>query len=519
MQIKQSKVSTYGLILVLIVAALLRLYKVDQPFIDAVSWRQSDTATIADNFYQGNWNIFYPKVSWNGPGDQVVGYEFQTITYLAALLYRIVGHHDWVGRLIAIAFGVWGVFAFYQLIRRVWNEKHAVVGAAVLAVLPGSVYVDRSFLPDPVMLSLVITSVWLLLAYLQSDLLHYLILASLTGMLGFLTKVSGLIVVSIPMLYAIVAILSQKQRLRSKQLVLIIVAGSITVIPVIAYYVWAIYLSRTYPPYYAAAGEYWVWKFGLLNFLERYYFLPKLFSQLRWFWTLPIILLTLIGLFLRPPASQQIVSAQNSASQAPWLFHAWMLGFGLYYAIAAQGLVINATNLNLANPAAAALTALSLMKIATWVNRVVGARTAFALMVAMLLVLGGLGQRALHGFAFRPWAEDGYKLGLALRQVSQPDDLVVTIASTPGDTVAVYYSQRRGWVFPPVKTWPEALIKLKDDEGIRLLEDLMSKRADWFGFVQPQQFASGYPKLFSYIEQNFDRYLVKPEFVIYRIRA
>ncbi len=520
------RASAYGLIAILVMATILRLYKVGQPFIDATSWRQTDVATIADNFYQGNWNIFYPIIGWNGPGDQAVGYEFQTISYLAALLYRIVGHHDWVGRSLAIVFGVWGIFAFYQLMCLVWGKKHAVLSAAVLALLPGAIYVDRSFLPDPVMLSLVITSVWLLVAYLQTEHLKYLVFASLSGMLGFLTKISGLIV-GLPMLYAIIAILIQKQKLRSKQLALIAGAGAMTLIPVIAYYTWSLHISLTHPPYYAAAGNYWVWKYGLSYFLEQNYFLPKLLFQLRWFWTLPVIGLTLTGLFIRPPELAQNSPSQTSPSQTspsqtnaegkvPWLFHGWLLAFGLYYAIAAQGLVNNPSNLNLANPAAAALTAHSLIKIAQWIDRAIGVRASLALIAAILLMVGGLGHSALKSFALYPWAEDGYKLGLALRQVSQPDELVITITSQPGDSVAVYYSQRRGWVFPPVYAW-SVLTDFEDEEGIRLLKELVSQGADWFGIVDQQQFVSAHPKFSAYLNQNLEQHQANSEFVIYHI--
>jgi hypothetical protein len=69
---------------ILIVAAALRLDDITQPFIDATSWRQTDVASIADQFWRGHTNIFYPRIGSNGPGDNYVGYEFQTVSYLAA---------------------------------------------------------------------------------------------------------------------------------------------------------------------------------------------------------------------------------------------------------------------------------------------------------------------------------------------------------------------------------------------------------------------------------------------------
>ena len=182
------------LLLILAGAAVLRLLYIDQPFVDAVAWRQADDATIADNFFRGHLNIFLPEISYDGRGPSYVGYEFQLTTYLAALLYHLFGQVDWVGRGIAVVFGVWGIFAFYNLVRRAFSDVQALVSCAVFAVMPGGIYVDRSFIPDPVMVSLVITSFWMLLAYLQDGSTRCLCLAVITGVLGILTKISGLIV-------------------------------------------------------------------------------------------------------------------------------------------------------------------------------------------------------------------------------------------------------------------------------------------------------------------------------------
>ena len=167
-----------------------------------MSWRQADDAIIADNFFQGHLNIFLPEISWNGPGPNYVGYEFQITTYIAALLYYIFGQVDWIGRGISVVFGVWSVYAFYNLVRRAFNEVRALVSCAVLAVMPNGIFVDRSFLPDPVMVSLVVTSVWMFLAYLQDRRVRYLGWGTTIGTLGLLTKISGLIV-GIPVLYII----------------------------------------------------------------------------------------------------------------------------------------------------------------------------------------------------------------------------------------------------------------------------------------------------------------------------
>ena len=233
-----SRLSTCLLTAILIVGAILRFNHITQPLIDAFSWRETDTAMMAENYHSTNWNILCTKLNWDGPGPGYQGRELQTLSYLTALLYLLVGQHDWVGRAVAVMFGLWGIFALYQLVRRVWDEQRAVASAAVMALLPGSIFIERSFLPDPAMVALVTTATWLLVAYLQTDRWHYLILASVIGTLGFLTKITGLIV-AIPMLYAMLAILSGRRMLHPSRLATLGTVAVVGLAPVVAYYLWA----------------------------------------------------------------------------------------------------------------------------------------------------------------------------------------------------------------------------------------------------------------------------------------
>src|SRR5215472_12783739 len=120
----RSNISVHmALLAIILLGAALRLEYITQPFIDKFSWREASTAMMAQNFYRGQWNIFYPEVDWGGPGPNYQGREFQTVTYIAAVLYNAFGQHEWVGRGVTISFGLWGIFALYQLTRRVWDEE------------------------------------------------------------------------------------------------------------------------------------------------------------------------------------------------------------------------------------------------------------------------------------------------------------------------------------------------------------------------------------------------------------
>src|SRR5213595_49024 len=204
---------------ILVLGAVLRFNYITQPFTDVFSWRQASTAMMASNFYHRSWNIFYPEVNWTGPGPGYQGREFQTVSYIAALVYVFVGEHDWVGRSVATLFGLWGIFALYQLVRRVWNEQRALLSAAVMALLPGSIFIERSFLSDPAMVALMTTSIWMLIVYLQTDRLRFLLLSGVIGVWGVLTKPPGL-VISFAMIYATLTILRFRHKLKPRRIVL-----------------------------------------------------------------------------------------------------------------------------------------------------------------------------------------------------------------------------------------------------------------------------------------------------------
>ena len=125
------------IVVIVAIAATFRLVNIDQPLNDMFSWREASTAMMADNFWHRSWNIFYPEVSWTGPGSELPRARISNRQLFTALLYALFGWHVWFGRLVAACFGIWGVFAFHRLIDRVWGCSQANAGALMLAVMPG----------------------------------------------------------------------------------------------------------------------------------------------------------------------------------------------------------------------------------------------------------------------------------------------------------------------------------------------------------------------------------------------
>src|SRR4029453_984691 len=99
-----------------ILAVAARLVLINQPFIDYWSWRQCDVAAIARNFSENGFHFAYPQIDWAGGASGYVGTEFPILPFLAAICYKFVDVHEWIGRSQAVIFFVVSVPFFFLLV-------------------------------------------------------------------------------------------------------------------------------------------------------------------------------------------------------------------------------------------------------------------------------------------------------------------------------------------------------------------------------------------------------------------
>jgi len=137
---------------VTLIGAGLRLKGIHDPIFDHPGWRQGDTAAIARNFAQLQYNVLFPQTDYDGPPPNYVELELQIVPFLAATLYKLFGVHEIFGRLISLAFGI-ATIPLIALFAR-WLFRSAVAGvaaAAAFAVFPGAWYYSHTFMPDTAM--------------------------------------------------------------------------------------------------------------------------------------------------------------------------------------------------------------------------------------------------------------------------------------------------------------------------------------------------------------------------------
>src|SRR4051812_7387696 len=130
--------------LVLALGLALRLLYLTGPYLDAHGWRSADTAAIARNFYERSMNPLRPMVDWGGRAGYVET-EFPLVPYLTAILYKLFGFHDWLGRLVVIVFSLGLIAAVYELARLLTGRiASARASAFLVAISPAAVFFGRT---------------------------------------------------------------------------------------------------------------------------------------------------------------------------------------------------------------------------------------------------------------------------------------------------------------------------------------------------------------------------------------
>ena len=508
-----------GIILaaIMLIAAALRLEDIRQPLVDAFSWREASTAMMADNFHQHSANIFYPQVSWTGAEPGYQGRELAIVSYISAGIYAVVGWHDWIGRAVAAMFGLWTVFALHRLSARVWNNDNAHATAAMYAVLPGAVFIDRSFLPDPSMLALVTTGAWLFVMFLQRGRSYLLPVSTAIFTIGALAKLPGM-AVAVPIFGGMVRDLWGAAGGFRPKLVKYVLATGFSLIAVGLYYGWAIYLGNTYSPYHVSGSGY-IWQDGIANFAAQGFYLSKTSAVATiWFATTPILMLAGIGALFAPPES-----GKPAALGLGWFFHLWLLGAAAIYFLAAREISVNVWNYHIFSVPLAAFAGRGLLLVAAAAGGRADQFGGVARAIAVYAVVIVTATLPAITIMKRPLASSGMELGNALSVLSLPGDYVIAVGPQVGDPVAIYYSRRHGWNFPPAGGQYDWSVLVDNATAISQLAAMKAAGAKWFGVTknardsQGRLFLEHHKELLEHLDKTATRDVDNDVFVIYRL--
>jgi hypothetical protein len=233
----------------LLLFLLLRLYGITQPPLEVVhNWRQSTVVMVARNFYELDNDIRFPRLDTAGEKSGIAGMEFPLLNFLHYLMALIFGWGHWYGRLINLVVTTLGVYCFYKLVRRFFDEKVAFPAAMILLVSIWFYY-GRKIMPDTFAASLSLAGIYFGFLYfydirekrktLFSAL--YLVLFMFFSTAGMLSKIP------VAALFPVFLLVFADRRVVLQRKIIFLFAAVVCIVPVLYwYFYWAPYLNRTF---------------------------------------------------------------------------------------------------------------------------------------------------------------------------------------------------------------------------------------------------------------------------------
>src|SRR2546428_11516349 len=156
-------------IMMSILAVAVRLICINQPYLDNWSWRQSDVAAIARNYFQGGFHFTHPQIDWAGDESGYVGTEFPILPFLAAICYEMFGVHEWVGRVQALILFAVSLPFFFLLVRKILGKTAAMWALLFYCFAPLGIMASRCFMPDIPSLALSIIGLYFFQRWIEES--------------------------------------------------------------------------------------------------------------------------------------------------------------------------------------------------------------------------------------------------------------------------------------------------------------------------------------------------------------
>jgi len=440
--------------LILLLSALIRIIDITAPIIGWHSWRQSDTASIARNFYENGHNLLYPQINWGGNGTGFVESEFQIYPFIVSILYSAIGLNDVIGRLLSVIFSLLTIYGLYLLVKKIMDEGTALWAALIYGILPLNIFYGRAFMPDAAMLMCSVYGIFFFIKWLDSGKINNFIYTWLFLTLALLLKLPTLYI-GLPLFY----LAFQKYRGSLFKNIYIYILAAIILIPVILWYYHAHQLFLN------GGSSFGIWtygqdKWGMFSLLIDPSWYNDIFfkSIAERHLTYPGFILLIAGLFIKRTFERER------------LFDMWLIAVLIFIFVAAQAhRAQEYYTLPFTIPAAVFIGVFlgKYLPMQNFKNAFSSYRfkSYFALMCVILICLLSY-LRVARFYNGEDPDSAVLKIGREIQYVSDPQDKIITVGD--GNPVYLYHAQRFGWTAMPQQI-DSLFIEAKKKEGAKFI--------------------------------------------------
>lgn len=425
------------LLLLVAMAFVVRLYRIDNQPLDWHAWRQADTASVTREYIKHGIDLLHPQyhdVSNIPSGrDNLSGYrmvEFPILNAFVAFLVRDFGlPFMQTSRMTSIVLSLGTMVSLFYLVRSLSGKKMAYLTAFLFAFIPYSIFYSRVILPEP---GMVFFSTFALVAFhfwLKDKNWAWYLLSFASYMVALLLKPS--VVFVLPVYLGLIAFHELPVKKWTTKFVLgKILFYGVTLVPAFLIAVAPLLAWRKWIEQYPAGIPAFTW---LLN-SNHIRFRPAWFRWLFWERLTKLI----SGYFAVALLPLNILKIDKDL----FVYGSWGVGIFAYLAVLATGNVQHDYYQVLTMPIVCIFMARGGVLLHDWLtqrfNKNVG------VVVVGALVLGSLvmGWEFIKGY-FNTNHTEYIVAGEAVDRLTPADALV--IAPAMGDTQFLFQTNRRGW--------------------------------------------------------------------------
>jgi 4-amino-4-deoxy-L-arabinose transferase-like glycosyltransferase len=266
--VKNQKVTLLILLCLFAAGLAIRLFDLGNPPLDFHPARQFHSAILARGFYARLAPALpdFERGKYIAQGGSEPWIEPPVMEAITAVTYLLAGSdYLWIPRLYAIFFWLLGGVGFYLLVKKLAGMGGAVFGLLFYLLLPYGVIASRSFQPDPLMICLIIWSLWALLRWTPEADWKATILAGLLAGLAILIKQVSVFFLGGGLAAFLLVGWGLKKMLRSPKAWVLL---GLAILPVVFYNIWGLfiegflrqqYADRLYPELWSQVSFYLRW--------------------------------------------------------------------------------------------------------------------------------------------------------------------------------------------------------------------------------------------------------------------
>jgi len=415
-----TKSDLFYLLIVLIIAFGVRLYKIKTPLAEWHSWRQADTSAVTRNFVRHGINILYPTYDDlsnvasgrdNPKGLRFVEFPLFNLAHVFVDQFLVGYNLEMKGRLTSVVASLISVIFLFKIVRFFSGRNIALLASLFFALVPFNIFFSRVVLPEPLLVTLSLGMIWF---FISNKFIPAFIFAALALLVkpfaGFLF---------LPLIYFWII----NKGINKKSVMLLTLFFILAAVPLFLWRWWANHFPEGIP------ANLWLLNGDGIRFKGAFFFwlfADRLARLILGFYGLPLLIFGILA----------------KKGKEGYFYHLWGISMLLYVTVVATGNVRHDYYQILIIPVICIYLGKGVFHLFETGRGLTAKIRSLSVILLLFVLMEMFGWYYIRDF-YNINHPEIIKAGLAVELKTPAKSLV--IAPYNGDTAFLYQTQRSGW--------------------------------------------------------------------------